>query len=691
MELFGYELKKKSNEIQGTDPGLRLPVEEADGTTVTSSGSNAAEVFSMDPTWRSEADLIQYYRDMAMNHNVDRAIEEIVTDAIVVDAGKQPVKIDFEDGSDISTKIQDRIVEEFEGILQLLDFKHDGPQAFRDFYIDGRLAYFKVVDPKNIKKGIQGLQRMDVLNLKKYRNVETKKDGRGNEYIASTREFYSYGSVLTSPFVQYQVVKKEIQINSEAVSYVTSGIIDKKKNWVLSYLHKAVRPYNHLRLLEDASLIYQIARAPERRVFYVDVGNLPRARAEQYLKDIMSQYRNKISYDAVSGDIKDSKREMSMLEDIWLPRREGCFSLDTKIRLLDGRTVELGQLIVEHKLGKENWVYSVAPDGSVVPGLISWAGVTRNNATVLEVHLDNGEVVTATPDHKFILQNGEQIEAQNLEEGSSLMPMKESEDLNIESISDEDNHKYESLWSELKLNRGYKDTTEDKPAAQITDTVKVTKIVHRMDQMDVGTLTIDENHIHHDYHNFALASGIFVMNSKGTEISTLGGGMSLSTETLEFFKGSMYDSLNIPRSRLETGAGFSLGRSSEITRDEVKFASFISKLRNRFSFLFYDLLKTQLVLKGVISESEWKSVQYDIQFVFESNVLFAEMKETEIIQQRIANLRDVEGYIGQFFSKRWVQKNVLFLTDTEIEDLEKEIADEVKSGKIPDPTKSEDF
>lgn len=501
MKLFGFEFNKKQQIDNSAQTQLRLPIEESDGTTVvSSSGSSFAYSMGIDPTWKTEAEMIQYYRDMAQTHTVDKAIDEIVSDAIVTD-GSQPVKIDFEDDSKISDKIKDRISEEFDGVLKLLDFRNEGHVQFRDWYVDSRIAYYKVVDPDNTKLGIQSLQKLDVISLKKVKEVATKKNDRDVDVIVGENDYFVYSSSIDNPYSNNQIVKKEMRINPEAIAYCTSGLVDKRKNWVQSYLHKAIRPYNHLRLLEDASLIYKLVRAPQRRVFYIDVGNLPRARAEEYMRDIMNQYRNKITYNATTGDVQDDRRAMAMLEDYWLARKDG---------------------------------------------------------------------------------------------------------------------------------------------------------------------------------------------GRGTEIQNLTGDVNQTIDDLEYFKKNLYDALNIPLGRLEPNVGFSLGRASEITRDELRMSSNVNKLRNRFSGIFSDILRTQLILKGVIAAQEWEDISHDIQFVFESNVLFAEMKSSEILQQRLGNLGNIENYIGKYFSQRWVQKNVLYLTDEEIDRQREEIEEEIKLGYYKDPRVTDD-
>lgn len=495
MDFFGFKFGKKQ-QADTVDTTIRLPIEDNDGTTVINNGGGAVS-FSMgiDPTWKSEVEQIKYYRDMGHTHSIDKAVDEIVSDAIVTDGG-QPVKVDFENDSKISDKIKKRISEEFDGLLRIMNFKDDGHTLFREWYIDGSQALFKVVDPDNLKLGIQDVQKLDVINLKKIKEVRTEKDG-DQDVVVGYSDYFLYTGSMDNNYNNSSTIRKEMRIKADAVAYVTSGLVDRGNNWVQSYLHKAIRPYNHLRLLEDAALIYKLVRAPQRRVFYIDVGNLPRARAEEYMRDIMNQYRNKITYDAQTGDVKDDRRAMAMLEDYWLARRD---------------------------------------------------------------------------------------------------------------------------------------------------------------------------------------------SGKGTEISTLSGDVNQTIEDLEYFRRNLYDALNVPVGRLEPTASFSLGRASEITRDELRMSSNVNKLRNRYAGLFRDLLRTQLILKGIITPQEWDEYSRDIQFIFNTNVLFAEMKASEILQQRLGNLSNIEQYIGRYFSLRWVQKNVLYMTDEEIETQKAEIDKEIADGVYPDPT-----
>jgi len=457
----------------------------------------------------------------------------------------------------------------------------------------------------------------------------------------------------------------------------------------------------------------------------VDVGNLPKAKAEQYMYSLMNQYRNKMVYDSKTGTMKDDRKFQTMLEDYWMPRRNGCFDLSTKISLLDGRNVELGQLIVEHKAGKENWTYSVDQKGHVVPGLISWAGVTRNDAEVLDVHLDNGEIITATPDHKFILRNGERIEASNLTEGSSLMPFNtkrkavspNNQTKEYLQVQHNDTEKYEFVHRAVSefINRPQEKTEvihhidldrfnntpsnlkimdrnehielhdenhQDEDA--IIQNHTVVKVVRRTDRMDVGTLTIDGEHQYHDYHNFALSSGIFVMNSATTEIDTIQGSEANFTQLdeLEYFQRQLFRSLNVPISRMQPESGFSLGRASEISREEYKFLRFIERLRNRFSMLFIELLKKQLVLKNIMSLKQWEEIKSKIHFVFDQDSNFNSLKNLELLSEKMNVLREAEEYRGKYFSANYIRKEILAQTDEDIERIDDEIEEERYDSKF---------
>ena len=387
------------------------------------------------------------------------------------------------DNLQVSATIKKRIKEEFERILQLLDFNNKAHDIFRRWYVDGRIFYHKVIDSQNPRKGIQQLRYIDPRKIKKVREVQTGKRGQV-DVVKKFKEFYIYNQHGH----QVNNTSTGVKLTFDSIAYCPSGLIDMHKGTVLSYLNKAIKPVNQLRMIEDSVVIYRISRAPERRIFYIDVGNLPKIKAEQYLKDVMNRYRNKLVYDASTGEIRDDRNHMSMLEDFWLPRREG---------------------------------------------------------------------------------------------------------------------------------------------------------------------------------------------GRGTEITTLPGGANLGEiDDITYFQRKLYRSLNVPISRLEAEQNFSLGRSTEITRDELKFTKFVGKLRKKFSVIFNDLLRTQLILTGVIAEEEWKQMSEHIQFDFLQDNNFTELKNAELLKERLEMLSQVENYVGTYFSKEWVKKNILHLTDDEIGEMQKQMDSE---------------
>ena len=917
LTLFGFEIGR-ANKQTPQDQDIKSKTfsipENTDGAVTIQSGSYYGTYVDLDGVVRNEIELITRYREMSMQPELETAIDDIVNESIINDDNGKGVELNLDDLKQPDT-IKKRINEEFEFILKLLDFGNMGHDIFRRWYIDGRLFYHVVINDKSPSKGIEELRYIDPRRIRKIREIQKTKDSRtGMEIIKRQSEYYLYNE--RGVIGAHSNLGAKIAV--DAVVNVNSGLMDGKRAMVLSYLHKAIKPLNQLRMVEDATVIYRLSRAPERRVFYVDVGNMSTIKAEQYLRDTMVKYRNKLVYDSSTGEIKDDRKHLSMLEDFWLPRREGCFSLDTKIKLLDGRDVELGQLIVEHKLGKINWVYSISPEGNIVPGKISWAGVTRADTEVMDIHLDNGEIITSTPDHKFILRNGVKIEAKDLMIGSSLMPLYTRKEnistsgkylqvldnntnswkfvhrmvaesilgervktdvvhhidfthdnnnpdnlvymnkkehflyhssmgtnswnngnreehchnlsisgkqyfntdagmkrrieisehnkdceavwqglargretivknrnidrerlsneeylkkwspglssidvkaaskkagairkLDVKTLSKEDFNKkygigkfYNTKISKISLpkiieiiktsvkddinisnselifkikehypdmnlkkirtflmHHGY-DSISDliyrctganfiskKRAVQIESIAnhQVTKIVFRSDKLDVGTLTIDETHEHHDYHNFALSSGIFVMNSKGTEITTLPGAMNLGElEDVKYFEKKLYRALGVPVSRLESSTGFSLGRTTEITRDELKFNKFVQRLRNKFSTLFDDLLRVQLLLKKVCTEEEWKTFKENIWYDYKKDNNFTELKEAELITARIQTLQLVDPYVGRYYSAEWVRKNILQQTDEDIEELDAQMANEAAAAQPTD-------
>ena len=476
-KLFGFKFERDKD--SGSQEQFTEPSSE-DGSIEVAGGGFYAQTLDTDGRQRSESDLIRRYRDIAQQPECDSAIEDIINEGIVANEKDQAVAIEL-DRLGYPKKIKDRIREEFDSVLELLNFDTKGHDIFRRWYVDGRLYYHKVIDTKNPKNGIQELRYIEPVKIRKVKEVKkAPKSNSSVELIQDVQEYYMY-----SPKGLNSGASEGIKISPDSITYVPSGLVDANKGHVLSYLHKAIKPVNQLRMIEDALVIYRISRAPERRIFYIDVGNLPKIKAEQYLKDVMNRYRNKLVYDASTGEIRDDRNHMSMLEDFWLPRREG---------------------------------------------------------------------------------------------------------------------------------------------------------------------------------------------GRGTEITTLPGGSNLGEiDDITYFKQKLLRSLNVPMSRMEAEAGFSLGRSTEITRDELKFTKFVQRLRKKFTPLFTDILKTQLILKGVITLEDWKKMQQHIQYDFLQDGHFAELKRAELLEDRINALGSIESYIGTFFSKEWVQKNVLNLTDHEIEDMQVQI------------------
>ena len=503
MELFGFEINRKKREAeQRNAPSFVAPVNDDGAQVIESSpmGSNFAggqylsSYIDMEGAIKSEIDLIQRYRSMSLIPECDAAVDDIVQEAIATNDLDNTVSINLDGikNGDLSDNIKDTVRKEFEHILSLLRFRNTGPDLFRKWYIDGR-AYFHLLTEKGSpKKGIQGLRYIDPMKIKKIREIHKKKDEKtGVEVIDRIEEYYHFsdaGFDKTGTNNSGQVLK----ISPDAVIMASSGMMDATRTQVIGYLHKALKAGNQLRMMEDALVIYRIARAPERRIFYIDVGNLPKVKAEQYLADTMTRYKNKLVYNADTGEIRDDRRHMSMLEDFWLPRREG---------------------------------------------------------------------------------------------------------------------------------------------------------------------------------------------GRGTEITTLPGGQNLGEiEDILYFQKKLYKALNVPISRLEADAQFSLGRASEITRDEVKFSRFVDKLRHKISVLFLDLLKTQLILKGTMSAEEFDKVREFITFDFQKDSHFVEMKEAEIYRERVNTLREMDEFVGKYYSQNWVRKNILRQSEDEIEIIDGEIEKDKESG-----------
>ena len=490
-ELFGFRFTRIKDE--GSKEKFTIPSPD-DGSVEVAGGGFFGQILDTDGRERTELDLIRRYRDIAQQPECDSAIEDIVNEGIVSDERDQAVSI-ITDQIPWPAKIKNKIRDEFDEVLALLDFDVKGHDIFRRWYIDGRLFYHKVIDKKNPKKGIQELRYIDPRKIRKAKEiVKDQKPGTSIELIKKVNEYFLYNDKGLQNATTGGGINQGIKIAPDSITYVPSGIVDQNKGHILSYLHKAIKPVNQLRMIEDALVIYRISRAPERRIFYIDVGNLPKIKAEQYLKDVMNRYRNKLVYDASTGEIRDDRNHMSMLEDFWLPRREG---------------------------------------------------------------------------------------------------------------------------------------------------------------------------------------------GRGTEITTLPGGSNLGEiDDITYFQRKLYRSLNVPVSRMEAENNFSLGRSTEITRDELKFTKFVQRIRKKFTPLFTDLLKTQLVLKGVMTLEDWNDMKEHISYDFLQDGHFAELKKSELMTDKLEQLGTVESYIGTFFSKEWVQKNILRLTDTEIEDMQSQINKE--AGLDPD-------
>ena len=498
LKLFGFEIKRagKANSNKEKLPSVVPPTDNDGAGYVTATAGHFGQYVNMDGDQsKDNAQLIMRYRGVSMHPEVDMAIEEIVNEGISSSENSSSVEIALDD-IEAPDKIKDMIRAEFDGIIAMLKFNELGHDIFRSFYVDGRLYYHLLVNESNMKAGIQEIRNIDSAKVRKVKEVKYKKDQRtGVKLVDTIDEYYVYED---KPGNQNSGVK----LATDSIAYVTSGLLDESKKKVVSYLHKALKPINQLRMMEDSLVIYRLARAPERRIFYIDVGNLPRGKSEQYMKDIMTQYRNKLVYDADTGQMKDDRKHMSMLEDFWLPRREG---------------------------------------------------------------------------------------------------------------------------------------------------------------------------------------------GRGTEISTLPGGENLGQiDDVIYFQKRLYRSLNVPVSRLEQEAQFSLGRSTEISRDEVKFQKFIDRLRRRFSGLFMNILRKQLLLKGVITEQDWEEWKDDIYVDFMKDNHFTELKEMEILRERVGLMNEVTQYVGEYFSKDWVMRNVLQLSEDDMKDMQKEIDAEVSDDEIVDRRPSAD-
>ena len=508
-KLFGFSIDDSDSKPDSVVSPV--PQSNEDGVDYYIQSGFYGQYVDIEGVFRTEYDLIRRYREMALHPECDGAIEDVVNEAIVSDLYDSPVEIELSNVN-ASDKVKDTIRKEFRGIKEMMDFDKKSHEIFRNWYVDGRLYYMKVIDTKKPEDGIQEIRYIDPMKMKFVRQEKKQNKNLGGVDLTNAfkgtekdlypeiEEYYVY-----TPKPNYPVgsmggtanTKTSIKIAKDSITYVTSGLFDRNKGTCLSYLHKAIKALNQLRMIEDSLVIYRLSRAPERRIFYIDVGNLPKIKAEQYLRDVMMRYRNKLVYDANTGEVRDDRKFMSMMEDFWLPRREG---------------------------------------------------------------------------------------------------------------------------------------------------------------------------------------------GRGTEITTLPGGQNLGElSDIEYFQKKLYRALSVPESRIAADGGFNLGRSSEILRDELKFAKFVGRLRKRFANMFNDMLRTQLILKNVITPEDWKTLSDHIQYDFVYDNQFAELKESELTNERLGTLATIEPYIGKYYSNEYVRKKILRQSDQEIIDIDEQIQKEIKDGIIADP------
>ena len=491
FSLFGFSISRDKNEAEQAVQQSFSPPTNDDGALTITSAAYYGTYVDLDGTAKNEVELISRYREMAMQPEIESAIDDIVNEAICQDDDGKIIDIVLDNLKE-SDKIKKAIREEFQIVLKLLNYNNMASDIFRRYYIDGKMYYHIIIDKENPTQGIKELRYIDPRKLRKVREVKKKKDERtGVDVMDVINEYYIYNDKVTTG-ASSNFGPVGVRITTDSIISVVSGLMDSRRAVVLSYLHKAIKPLNQLRMIEDATVIYRISRAPERRIFYIDVGNLPKLKAEQYLRDIMVKYKNKLVYDANTGEVRDDRKFLSMMEDFWLPRREG---------------------------------------------------------------------------------------------------------------------------------------------------------------------------------------------GKGTEITTLPGGQNLGElEDVKYFERKLYKSLSVPISRLEPNQGFSLGRVSEVTRDELKFSKFVDRLRNKFADVFDQALRAQCVLKGICTSDEWEMFKENIYYNFIKDNNFTELKDAELMRERLSLLTEIDPYTGRYFSQKWIQKNVLRLDDNSIAKMQKEIDKEKEEG-----------
>lgn len=890
LNIFGFEIRKIPQA-----PSIS-PERNDDGALEQNVGSGAAHfgyAFDINKKFSNEVDLINRYRSISLIAEIDQAIEDITTEAIVVEEEKLPVTLEINATDAVIPKaIKEAIIEEHQNVMSLMKFNTEGHDLFRQWYVDGRISAQMLVDEQNLSDGIKDIVFIDPRKIKKVRDVIRERSTSGIDVVMGTNEYFLFNDTGINSSTN------GVKISSDVMLYAVSGKTDESGN-VISYLHGAIKPANNLRYMEDAVLIYTLARAPERRAFYIDVADMTKPKAEQYIRDVMNRYKNKIVYDQQTGEVKSD-------------RAHACLTMDTKVPLLDGRTLTLDEISKEYQ-DKELWAYSCDPiTGKFAPGKITWAGVARPNAQIIRLTLDNGKTIECTYDHKFPVWNKGLVQAQDLSVGDSMIPLYRKQ----ERITKNYGNTYEMIWSNdtkewnytHRIVSGWKDEvgipntfsfkeeylglpqktvhhmdinrynnspsnlirmngedhkawhrssgsgsgkvggrrasdlgksqqnfakgrkifaelmkdetfhaafcegqkanwtesqreaqsnlavrislsakgnaaqkemwktdekrdahkaqyatsytkemfdvvckliatmSKEKIAAAISamddlmvewktvnsgkcinssqkayDAVtkhdivrmveqfagctfkelkdqvtfrnhKIAKIEYLDELKDTGCLTIDGNEEFHDYHTFALDVGIYSQNSlledywlprrsngRTTEITTLPGSSIMSQmDNVNYFLNKLYSALNLPRSRTNPDGGFMIGRSTEISRDEVKFSKFIARLRRKFSEIFYQALRAQLVLKGIIAPEDWPFIKSKLQFNFLRDNYFAELKENEILAGRIQMAEQLQPYVGKYYSNTYIQHRILKLSEEEAEQMEKELAVEMQ-------------
>lgn len=671
MRLFGFEIRRqKDMEVQASF----VPPDNSDGAVDVASTSAFGTYLDLDGSVRDEASLVNKYREMSEHPDIDTAIENITTEAIVTEEGEETVEIILDDVPVQDPNIKKIIEDEFKEVSRLLEFKRKSYQLFRRWYIDGRLYFHVVIDEEQPQAGIQELRYIDPRKIRKVRKLAQQSDPNQPNLkinnVAKEYFIYNENSLVAGNKSLYNAQSTQgVYIAKDSILHVTSGLTDINGKLIVSYLHSAIRYLNIVRHIEDAVVIYRLSRAPERRVFYIDVGDLPKAKAEQYLREQMIRHKNKVVYDSVTG----------------------CLAMDTKVPLLDGRTLTISEIASEFNQGKKLWAYSTHPEtGEFAPGLITWAGVTQESAKVMKLTLDNGESVTCTLDHKFPVWGKGFVEARDLEVGSSIIPLKRDGDKFFNHLSD----KWELLSDHI---------TNSIHSGKFDNHIGIVTAIEYLDKpIQVGTLSIDGDEIYHDWHTFALDCGIYTKNSvrdnrkfltmiedyylprreggRGTQIDTLPAAQNLSQiEDLEHFQKRLYKSLKVPFSRMEPETVYNIGRTSEITRDEVNFARFIDKLRLSFSELFLSALEKQLILKGIMLPEEWDYIKEFIRFRYLQDNYFAELKQFEILSERTGRARELMEFVGKTTSVTWIRKNIFKQTDEDIEDINNEILAEMNN------------